>query len=51
MDIHEAVLELRKEYCEECNERFTTEEMDNGAKCPICIEAEELGKTVAHLQD
>jgi|AntRauTorcE11897_2_1112592.scaffolds.fasta_scaffold149432_1 hypothetical protein len=51
MDIHEAVLELRKEYCEECREQFTMEELDNGAKCEICKECTELGRTVAHLQD
>lgn len=51
MDIHDAVLEIRKKYCEICQEQFTTEELDNGAMCEICKECKKLGKTVAKLQD
>lgn len=51
MNIHDAVLELRKKYCEECIQQFTMDELDNGAKCDICKECTELGRTVATLQD
>ncbi len=51
MNLHDSVLELRKKYCEECIQRYTSEEIDNGAKCPICKKCEKLGKTVANLQD
>lgn len=51
MNIHEAVIELRKEYCEQCNKEFTDEEIDNGEMCEICEQVGEIGRTVAHLQD
>ncbi len=51
MNIHEAVLELRKLYCEPCRKQFTDEEIDSGAKCEICKECEETGRMVAGLQD
>ena len=51
MNLHEAVLEARKNYCEPCREQFTMKELDNGAKCEICKKCEKLGKTVANLQD
>ncbi len=51
MNLHEAVLEVRKKYCEQCRNQYSMEELDNGAKCSICLQCEEVGKTVANLQD
>lgn len=51
MNLNEAVLEVRKNYCEPCREQFTMDELDNGSKCEICKQCEELGQTVANLQD
>lgn len=51
MDIHEAVLELRKKYCEQCQDQYTEKELDDGKKCEICQECEELGRSVARLQN
>ncbi len=51
MNLNEAVLEVRKNYCEPCRGQFTMDELDNGSKCEICKQCEELGQTVANLQD
>lgn len=51
MNLNEAIIEIRKNHCQECQNRFTEQEIDDGAKCDICKKCEELGKTVAHLQD
>lgn len=51
MNIHEAVIELRKEYCEGCQEQFSDEEIEEGAMCDFCEKVRETGKQVAHLRD
>lgn len=51
MNIHEAVIELRKEYCRGCQNQFTDEEIENGAMCGFCEHVRETGQMVADLQD
>jgi len=50
-NLHEAVIELRKKHCEGCREKFTEEEIDNGAKCEFCEHVEETGRKFATLRD
>lgn len=47
----EQMLEIRIQYCEQCNKEYTEKELREGKHCDICKEARELGRTVASLQD
>lgn len=51
MNLHEVVIELRKEYCKGCRDQFTDEEIENGKQCAICDKVQETGETVATLRD